>query len=278
MKGGGCFRFAGFAGSSDGVSGAFSSGELGSGVAVVLSAVGEASSVGEFNGLEEGVAASDTVSVRALSSDASGGGLGASNGPSQPSCNPRMYSFHVFLPMTRSPATPSNVRIPTLSRRAFTTVSTSPSSRGSLVCSPCIFRNFLILSANPARTSPSLLPSTTSQSSPEATSTGLTYSWKWSRADIKPSAGGAERYIEILRGILETGRGSLAICDTKVHHFCCTFFFCRLSYTTAVVHEPTTVRNIIQLREGSLRRKFGSPSTCELVLERSRRHSTYPSS
>ena len=28
---------------------------------------------------------------------------GGSNGPSQPSCRPRIYSFHVCLPRTRSP-------------------------------------------------------------------------------------------------------------------------------------------------------------------------------
>lgn len=36
-----------------------------------------------------------------------GGGGGGSGGPSQPSCRPRTYSFHVCRPITMSPLNPS---------------------------------------------------------------------------------------------------------------------------------------------------------------------------
>jgi len=36
-----------------------------------------------------------------------GGGGGGSSGPSQPSCRPRTYSFHVCRPITMSPLNPS---------------------------------------------------------------------------------------------------------------------------------------------------------------------------
>jgi hypothetical protein len=49
------------------------------------------------------------------------------------------------------------------------------------------------------------------------------------------------------------------MCSTTVAHFFCMRFFWRRSYMTAAVHDPVIERNIIQLREGSLKRKFGSP-------------------
>ena len=144
-----------------------------------------------------------------------GGGLsgrgGGSTGPSQPSCRPRMYSFQVCLPMTRSPWTPSHSLIPVLWRNSATMFSFSSAAGSSCDTSPLLFRSFRIFSAKPARTSPSRRPSTTSQSKAAATSIGLTYSWKNSREGRRPSPGGAERKIVILRGIWDTGRESLAM-------------------------------------------------------------------
>ena len=62
------------------------------------------------------------------------------------------------------------------------------------------------------------------------------------------------------RGSWCTSNGSCAMCSTTVAHFCCMRFFWRRSYMTAAVHDPVIERNIIQLREGSLKRRFGRPA------------------
>jgi hypothetical protein len=167
-----------------------------------------------------------------------------------------------------SPAGPSHSLTPDLCLSPSSD-SSRPSSRGSLLGSPRFFRNFRILSASPALISPSLLPSTASQSSAAATSIGLTYSWKWSRAGTSPSAGGAETYRVSFRGSCWASNGSCAMCSTTFAHFFCMRFFSRRSYMTAAVHDPVMDRNIIQLREGSLMRMFGKPRVvrCEFACE-----------
>ncbi len=135
-------------------------------------------------------------------------GGGGSRGPSHPSCRPRMYSFQVCLPRIRSPCTPSHSLVPVFWRNWFTKSSSGGTSTSAF--SPLFLLNFLIFSAKPALTSPSLLPSMTSQSSAPATSIGFTYSWKCSLATLNPSPGGAESKIVILRGIVLTGRVSCA--------------------------------------------------------------------
>lgn len=137
---------------------------------------------------------------------------GSSRGPSQPSCKPRTYSFHVCRPRIRSPCTPSHSLIPRFCR-ACSSNSSSPwldSEESSCDLSPFRFRSFRIFSARPALTSPSRRPSITSQSRAPATRTGFIYSWKCSRATLNPSPGGAERTIVIRRGMTLTGRGSWA--------------------------------------------------------------------
>ena len=167
-----------------------------------------------------------------------GGGGGGSNGPSHPSCRPRMYSFHVWRPIMRSPVTPGHSAMPFLRRRSATMSvpsEGSPSSDDSggllplLSPSPFPQRSFRMRSASPALTSPSLLPSTTSQSRAAATRMGLTYSLKYSRAGRRPSPGGAERKTVILRGSWVAGRGSAARWETREHHFCWARRFCRRS-------------------------------------------------
>ena len=106
--------------------------------------------------------------------------LGASIGPNHPSCNPLTYSFHVCLPNTKSPLTPSHSDIPITPLNALTDSSFSnfsSSSPSSIVAtSPSRLLILLIFSANPALTSPSFLPSMTSQSMAPATRIGFTYS------------------------------------------------------------------------------------------------------
>lgn len=101
---------------------------------------------------------------------------GSSSGPNQPSCKPRTYSFQACRPKTRSPCTPSQLRIWAPRRNASSRSSVLSSVSSESPFSPFRLRNLLILAARPARTSPSLRPSTTSQSRAPATSTGLTYS------------------------------------------------------------------------------------------------------
>ena len=103
------------------------------------------------------------------------GGLGSSNGPIQPSCRPRTYSFHVCLPSIRSPWMPSQALIWAPLRKSSSRSSTL-SSNASFDSSPLRLLIRRILDARLARTSPSRRPSTTSQSSAPATSIGLTYS------------------------------------------------------------------------------------------------------
>ena len=117
-----------------------------------------------------------------------GGAGGGWRGPSQPSCRPRMYSFHVCRPRIKSPRTPSHSLIPLLCRAsAMSSSSDFPSASFSISClsiglrfcaslSPFPRLSFLIFSASSARTSPSRRPSITSQSSAPATKIGLTYS------------------------------------------------------------------------------------------------------
>ncbi len=154
------------------------------------------------------------------------GWRGASKGPSQPSCNPRIYSFHVWRPSTKSPCNPSHSRMPVLRRACSSKSSSSLLSAPESSCdlSPFRFRSFLILSARPALTSPSRRPSITSQSRAPATSMGLMYSWKCSRATREPSPGGADRKTVILRGMMLLGTVSKAIWDTALHHLCWAFF------------------------------------------------------
>lgn len=88
--------------SSASVAGSWGRGEVGE----RSSCVGWGSSSGEERVLV------DDGSRRAVSAggevvDGSAGSSGGSSGPSQPSCRPRIYSFHVCLPITISPLNPS---------------------------------------------------------------------------------------------------------------------------------------------------------------------------
>lgn len=140
----------------------------------------------------------------------SAGSAGASIGPSHPSCKPLTYSFHAFLPTTISPFSPSHSLTPILSLNG-TSTDVAVSSNATSTLSPARFLYRRILSANAALTSPSRRPSTTSQSIAAATKTGLTYSTKCSRLELRLSAGGAVRKIVILRGRTLVGRGSEAM-------------------------------------------------------------------
>ena len=159
-----------------GGSGVIAVGEAGSNS---VSSVGAESSAGDREGM--------------VSSFGDGDSTGSVTGPSQPSCRPRIYSFHVCLPMTMSPLASSLSVIPSVCRidRNLSSGASSASSSGE---SPLTLRRcFRIRSANPNRTSPCMRPSTTSQSTPPATSIGFTYSVKYSREVLRVSPGGAER-------------------------------------------------------------------------------------
>lgn len=67
------------------------------GVGVFFDGAGE-------DGIFEGMMSSGFPSVEVNVSEEDGsGGCGSSNGPIQPSCRPRTYSFHVCRPRIRSP-------------------------------------------------------------------------------------------------------------------------------------------------------------------------------
>ena len=173
---------------------------------------GESAGVGVEAEVFSGVSSLDVVDVGSVISSGGetrgsmsvvvvvGGSGGGSNGPNQPSCSPRTYSFQVCRPMIRSPCKPAAGCSP-----AFVRISSTISSGGPSVStrdfSPFFFRNFRTLSARPARTSPSRRPSITSQSIAAATKTGFTYSLKYSLEVRRPSPGGAERTIVSFRGI-----------------------------------------------------------------------------
>lgn len=146
---------------------------------------------------------SDVVVCEALSSTtfttSAAGSAGGSMGPNHPSCKPLTYSFHAFLPITMSPFSPGYSCTPILSLSGSST-EVAVSSNATPTLSPCLFLYLRILSASAALTSPSRLPSTTSQSIAAATRIGLTYSTKCSRLELKLSAGGAVRKMVILRG------------------------------------------------------------------------------
>ena len=162
MNGGtgdGCFFFSG----STGVAGGDAveegepveegeGGDISVGISVVC-ASGTGGSVVKVVGSAFGASSRGGISLAGENSKSRGGGSGGgSSGPNQPSCRPRMYSFHVCLPMTKSPCNPSQCRTlrPLL---AFSTRSSESSSR-DCVCgiSPLLSRSFLILSASSART------------------------------------------------------------------------------------------------------------------------------
>lgn len=136
------------------------------------------------------------------------------SGPSHPSCSPRTYSFQVCRPITISPRGPLNSVIPEFVRIASTTSSSPLCSGGNLL--------FLIFSASSARISPSFRPCINSQSNPEATRIGFTYSLKCSCAVLRPSLGGPSRNTDSFLGIAFGSRGSFATCSTNLHHFLCT--------------------------------------------------------
>lgn len=162
MNGGtgdGCFFFSGSAGGAGGD--AVEEGEsvddgkgedISAGISMVC-ASGTGGSVVKVVGSAFGASSRVEISLAGENSEPRGGGSGGgSSGPNQPSCRPRIYSFHVCLPMTKSPCNPSQCRTlrPLL---AFSTRS-SASSSGGCVCgiSPFLSRSLLILSASSART------------------------------------------------------------------------------------------------------------------------------
>lgn len=180
-------------------------------------------------------------------------------GPSQPSCNPLIYSFQACRPSIKSPFTPLQSLIPIESLTSWMPFSLVSSSSLGGAFSPDFPRSFLTRSASPALSSPSFRPSTTSQSSPPATKIGFTYSLKCSRTGLRLSPGGAERYTVIFRGIILVGRASAAAEETNALHFRWARRFWYRSYERREKKVPVMERNMSQFREGRRARMFSRP-------------------